>query len=217
MAMNNYSQMPIINIDPPSMDEYDNMKNQSSLNPIFQSFLGMNIEMQSEQIDKNISLLSMTDTLSGNTLLHIAVQSENYPLIELLINKGTCINARNNLEQTPLHLAIHTENHKIINLLLEQKADPNIQDRNGETPMHIAAYNGDYKVIKLLLLFKANMFLRNNPEASLVRLERREKQEMLNQAANSVAEILGVDKEDPTLKAAIEVAGSLIGLNKYDN
>ena len=160
--MNNYSQMPVINIDPPSMDEYDNMKTQSSLNPIFQSFLGMNIEMQSEQIDKNISLLSMTDTLSGNTLLHIAVQSENYPLIELLINKGTCINARNNLEQTPLHLAIHTENHKIINLLLEQKADPNIQDRNGETPMHIAAYNGDYKVIKLLLLFKANMFLRNN-------------------------------------------------------
>jgi hypothetical protein len=62
-----------------------------------------------------------------------------------------------------------------------------------------------------------NMFLRNNPEASLIRLERREKQEMLNQAANSVAEILGVNKEDPTLKAAIEVAGSLIGLNKYDN
>ena len=88
MAMNNYSQMPVINIDPPSMDEYDNMKTQSSLNPIFQSFLGMNIEMQSEQIDKNISLLSMTDTLSGNTLLHIAVQSENYPLIELLINKA---------------------------------------------------------------------------------------------------------------------------------
>ena len=62
-----------------------------------------------------------------------------------------------------------------------------------------------------------NMFLRNNPQASLVKLERREKQEMLNQAANAAAEILGVDREDPALKAAIEVAGNLIGLNKYDN
>jgi hypothetical protein len=36
--------------------------------------------------------------------------------------------------------------------------------------------------------------------------------QMLNEAASVAAEILGVDKKDPILKAAIEVASELIGL-----
>lgn len=58
-----------------------------------------------------------------------------------------------------------------------------------------------------------NMFIRNNPSASLINMEDIEKRIMLNEAATAAAEILGVDKADPLLKAAIEAAGELIGLS----
>lgn len=58
-----------------------------------------------------------------------------------------------------------------------------------------------------------NIFMRNNPKASLLNLSQREKQQMLNDAAIIAAEVLGVSKKDPIFKAAVEVASELIGLN----
>ena len=58
-----------------------------------------------------------------------------------------------------------------------------------------------------------NVFMRNNPTASLINIEDFEKRQMLNEAASVAAEILGVNKKDPILKAAIEVASELIGLH----
>lgn len=62
-----------------------------------------------------------------------------------------------------------------------------------------------------------NVFMRNNPKASLLALSQREKKKMLNDAANAAAELLGVSKQDPTFKAAMEIAGDIIGLKRYDN
>ena len=39
---------------------------------------------------------------------------------------------------------------------------------------------------------------------------------MLNDAANVAAELLGVDKKDPSFQEAVKIAGEVIGL-KYDN
>ena len=61
-----------------------------------------------------------------------------------------------------------------------------------------------------------NMFLRNNPDASLINMEDFEKRQILKEAANSAAEILGVSKKDPIFQEAIKIAGEVIGL-KYDN
>lgn len=61
-----------------------------------------------------------------------------------------------------------------------------------------------------------NMFLRNNPEASLINMEDFEKRQILKEAANSAAEILGVSKKDPIFQEAVKIAGEVIGL-KYDN
>ena len=62
-----------------------------------------------------------------------------------------------------------------------------------------------------------NIFMRNNPTASLINMEDFEKKQILNQAATTAAEILGISKQDPTFKAAVEIASDLIGLNRYDN
>ena len=61
-----------------------------------------------------------------------------------------------------------------------------------------------------------NIFMRNNPTASLINMEDFEKRQILKEAANSAAEILGVSKKDPIVQEAIKIAGEVIGL-KYDN
>lgn len=57
-----------------------------------------------------------------------------------------------------------------------------------------------------------NIFMRNNPTASLIKMEDFEKRQMLNEAANVAAEILGVSKNDPDFQAAVKKTGELIGL-----
>ena len=58
-----------------------------------------------------------------------------------------------------------------------------------------------------------NVFMRNNPKASLLTLSQREKRQMLNEAASVAADVLGISKRDPMFKAAVEIAEEIIGLN----
>ena len=58
-----------------------------------------------------------------------------------------------------------------------------------------------------------NVFMRNNPKASLLKLSQREKRQILSEAADIASELLGVSKKDPMFKAAVEVASEIIGLN----
>lgn len=58
-----------------------------------------------------------------------------------------------------------------------------------------------------------NVFIRNNPKASLLTLSQREKRQILNEAADIASELLGVSKKDPVFQAAVEVASDIIGLN----
>lgn len=58
-----------------------------------------------------------------------------------------------------------------------------------------------------------NVFIRNNPKASLLTLSQREKRQILNEAADIASELLGVSKKDPMFQAAVEVASDIIGLN----
>lgn len=58
-----------------------------------------------------------------------------------------------------------------------------------------------------------NVFMRNNPKASLLTLSQREKRQILNEAADIASELLGVSKKDPMFQAAVEVASDIIGLN----
>lgn len=62
-----------------------------------------------------------------------------------------------------------------------------------------------------------NVFLRNNPKASLLTLSQKEKKVMLNNAAIAAAEILGVNANDKLFKEAVKIAGEVIGIDRYDN
>lgn len=57
-----------------------------------------------------------------------------------------------------------------------------------------------------------NMFMRNNPTASLIKLENLEKRQMLEEAVDTTAKILGINKKDPVFCEAIKIAAEIIGI-----
>ena len=137
-------------------------KRPSKHDNALQSFLTQDTSTQLSILKTNPNITNQTQTQTGNNLLYLSVQNDDYSLTQLLLDNSSNPNHQNFLGETPLHKAIEMGNHKTINLLLEKGADPNIQSQYGETPMHIAATKGDYKVIKLLLLYKADIKLTSN-------------------------------------------------------
>ena len=57
-----------------------------------------------------------------------------------------------------------------------------------------------------------NVFMRNNPKASVLTLSQKEKRQILDNAANLAAEWLGIDKEDPSFQETIKMAEGVLGL-----
>jgi ankyrin repeat protein len=77
----------------------------------------------------------------GSTALHHAAGYGPLANLELLINKGADINAKNRRGSTPLHWAIHDEAK--VRLLLSKGADINAKQAQGRTPLFLAAMLGD--------------------------------------------------------------------------
>ena len=57
-----------------------------------------------------------------------------------------------------------------------------------------------------------NVFMRNNPKASLLNLSNVEKRQILSDAAVVAAEYLDLNEDDPVFREAVKIAGKIIGL-----
>ena len=57
-----------------------------------------------------------------------------------------------------------------------------------------------------------NVFMRNNPKASLLNLSNIEKRQILSDAAIVAAEYLDLNEDDPVFREAVKIAGKIIGL-----
>ncbi len=86
----------------------------------------------------------------GSTPLHHAAGYGPLANVDLLINKGADVNAKNRRGSTPLHWAIHDEAK--VRLLLAKGADVNAKQAQGRTPLFLVAMLGD-SVSTMRLLF----------------------------------------------------------------
>lgn len=84
-------------------------------------------------------------------LIHIAVRSENQPVVEQLIAAGANVNATDCSKWSPLHEAAKKQDPTILQLLLDSNAIIDIQDECGMTPMFTAAQHGCESSLKVLL------------------------------------------------------------------
>lgn len=100
----------------------------------------------------DVNLPVLKNTLTEETLLHIASGHGSDDVIKVLIKQGANINARTTVGKTALHFA--SSKHvggSTIRLLLQYGASVNARDLKEMTPLHIAADFNNYIAVSTLL------------------------------------------------------------------
>ncbi|XP_030747135.1 transient receptor potential channel pyrexia-like [Sitophilus oryzae] len=99
------------------------------------------------------------------TALHLAVKTNSYSCVELLLNKGNVDpNLKDINEKTPLHSAVELvadSRRDIVNILLRYGADVNATDQHGFTPLHTAALNELSQTVSILISHGADISLKS--------------------------------------------------------
>lgn len=91
-------------------------------------------------LEHNPELVHRHDPLmSGNTLLHLAAEINEIPMILLLSEKGANVNAQNVQGETPLHMAAQNRHIPTASILLGLGASLAIKNEDGQTPEEAAS------------------------------------------------------------------------------
>lgn len=111
------------------------------------------------QTDQVIDLLRRgmdvnTTDQQGNTLLMIAVRTDNMNLAKFLIQNRANAQRRNSYGDNALMLAALKGQDEIVGLMLERKPEIN---HGGWNPLQYASYEGHVSVITMLLASKADI------------------------------------------------------------
>ncbi|XP_027364850.1 ADP-ribosylation factor GTPase-activating protein AGD3-like [Abrus precatorius] len=92
------------------------------------------------------------DNLDGYTLLHLACETADIGMLELLLQYGANINATDFRGQTPLHHCILKGRSAFARLLLSRGADSRVVDKIGRNPIELVVQSNfnDTEVLTLL-------------------------------------------------------------------
>ncbi|XP_076897543.1 ADP-ribosylation factor GTPase-activating protein AGD1-like [Bidens hawaiensis] len=92
------------------------------------------------------------ESLNGCSLLHVACQTADCTMVELLLQHGANINASDANGQTPLHHSIIRQRLAIAHLLLSRGANPLAADTEGKTPHQLVTDlgNDDIQILALI-------------------------------------------------------------------
>jgi ankyrin repeat protein len=87
-----------------------------------------------------------------NTALHQAADLGRVDIVQLLLDQGADIEAKNELFATPLHIAVWAGYQDIVELLLlDNKANIEAKYADGISPLHVAVLKGYRSIVELLL------------------------------------------------------------------
>lgn len=100
----------------------------------------------------------------NTTALHIASETKDYELIEVLLHHGASIDAKDDYGNTPLHVTLQSSNHqglssadlRTLQLLLRRGAKVNEKNNDLKSPLHFACELGCPEAVKLLVQNGAN-------------------------------------------------------------
>ncbi|MGD0480416.1 MAG: ankyrin repeat domain-containing protein [Terracidiphilus sp.] len=97
-------------------------------------------------------LCNKRDVFSGETPLHLAIDSDFQKGVELLLAKGADPNAANDQSESALQRAVRRRQSGIARLLLKAGGDSNAEGLwRGMLPLSLAARDGDESMVALLL------------------------------------------------------------------
>lgn len=96
-------------------------------------------------------------TLSGVSLLHLAVSAEGHLMFDFLMENDAAINVQTSKGETPLSMAVSAKKDKRILKLLDKGADPNLVAQGGVSPLHWAVANDYLGITKILIKYGADV------------------------------------------------------------
>jgi ankyrin repeat protein len=90
--------------------------------------------------------------------LHTAAYHGDLEMVQVLLECGVDVNAKNAYGHTPLDFALsRVQPNEVALLSIAQGADPNTRNMKGFTPLHRAAENGWIEIVRLLIEHGANI------------------------------------------------------------
>src|SRR5580700_11005245 len=95
----------------------------------------------------------------ARTALSLAVQRDDLPAVNALLERGASANAVDQYGVSPLMLACVNGNASVVERLLKAGADPNSASPGGETALMTASRTGSAAAIKILIAHGANVNL----------------------------------------------------------
>ena len=128
------------------------------------------LEYTVSQLLANQSHIVNRKTTWGDTALHQAARCGSLKVLQLLLNNGADIAARDSNGNTPLHFVCGSPTSKmrksdislkVSGLLLDNGADVNAVNFAGRTALHFATMNEQTSLMQLLLARGADVTLRN--------------------------------------------------------
>ncbi|MHB0945986.1 MAG: ankyrin repeat domain-containing protein [Sedimentisphaerales bacterium] len=100
---------------------------------------------------QTVPVVGIEETNLNRTPLHLAAMNGHREMAEMLLSKGSDINAKDSDGNTPLHFAAAGGHLDLCGFLLEKGADVNAKNRQGQTPLDMSAFNGHQETAELLI------------------------------------------------------------------
>ena len=94
----------------------------------------------------------------------------SWKVIQLLIEHGVDLHARDGNHSTPLHLASSWRNAEVVQLLIHEEADIHARDGSHSTPLHLASSRGNAETMRLLIDHGADVNARDGSSKSPLHL-----------------------------------------------
>lgn len=111
----------------------------TSLTQIFQVIKNKGVsisEMLNDKADAEIDSRKII-----GTSLHVAVYYQNKTMVEILLDAGADVDARDKVNSITLHIATYSNNKEIVKMLLNVGADVNVKDNAYKTSLDYANNN----------------------------------------------------------------------------
>ena len=115
--------------------------------------------------------INVLECITGSTLLHWVAYWDSLEFVQLLLDRGLDVNARNKDGDTPLHRALIGANLDVVRCLLSHGANPNAVNNKGSNLIHFAAISKHADVLQYIITrYNLDINKRNNEDLTPIQL-----------------------------------------------